>query len=274
MKTNQSNETPLHNQRRYSYSAEYFHDLYAIEDKHFWFVARNHIIGHVITQIAGDLGGNYRVLEIGSGDGNTLRVLREHCPGGSVFGMDVFMEGLMYARNRTSCKLIQADLNHMPFREEFDVICLFDVLEHLADDVEALVKINEVLKPNGTIIVTVPAHRRFWSSYDKASGHFRRYETEELTRKFEESGYRVIYATAYMAVIVPFVWFVRKVGEMFYKQPMRVKSQEQIIRHQVTVVPVINNLLRFILIQEGRFIVRKKKLPFGTSLLIVAQKSN
>ena len=73
---------------------------------------------------------------------------------------------LMYARNRTTCKLIQADVFRMPFQDEFDVVCLFDVLEHLKDDIEALVKIKEVVKPKGTVVVTVPAHRRLWSSYD------------------------------------------------------------------------------------------------------------
>ena len=93
MKTNQTNETTSHSERRFDYKAEYFHALYPIEDKHFWFSARNHVIGHVIDQIVGDLRGNYRVLEIGTGNGNALRILENHCPDGSVFGMDVFMEG-------------------------------------------------------------------------------------------------------------------------------------------------------------------------------------
>ncbi|HLH74247.1 MAG TPA: class I SAM-dependent methyltransferase, partial [Chloroflexota bacterium] len=79
---------------RTSYDPLYFASLYAIEDRHFWFQGRNRIIGILVKQEVARLTSDYRVLEVGCGTGNVLRILRQVCTHGHVIGMDLFGEGL------------------------------------------------------------------------------------------------------------------------------------------------------------------------------------
>src|SRR5947207_11114283 len=100
--------------------------------------ARNQIIAAVVKQLTADLAPGYRVLEVGCGTGNVLRILQRACRNGSVIGMDLFAEGLRYARERTHCPLVQGDLRSPCFGAQFDLIGLFDVLEHVPDDTHVL----------------------------------------------------------------------------------------------------------------------------------------
>ena len=122
------------NQVPSSYDPAYFAPLFAVEDKHFWFRVRNLMIQTLVRQVIADFPSGYRVLEVGCGSGNVLRVLEETCTRGKVVGMDLFADGLKYARKRTTCSLVQGDMQNPPFGTQFDLIGLFDVLEHLPDD--------------------------------------------------------------------------------------------------------------------------------------------
>src|SRR5438094_10550414 len=102
--------------------------LFDAEDRHFWFRARNTVIGRVVGQLVRGLPAGYRVLEVGCGNGNVLRVLERVCAGGEVAGMDLVGEKLRFARRRTSCALRQGNLYELPGGEPFHLIGMFDVL--------------------------------------------------------------------------------------------------------------------------------------------------
>ncbi len=70
----------------------------------------------------------------------------------------------------------------------FDVLCAFDVLEHIEDDQGALRQWLSWLKPNGRLLLSVPAHMKLWSVGDVWAGHFRRYERRPLTTLLAECG--------------------------------------------------------------------------------------
>src|SRR6059036_3246571 len=93
-----------------SYDPAWFARLADIEDRHFWFRARNEVIAALARQITRGLEPGYRVLEVGCGTGNVLRFLEKACPQGTVIGMDLFGEGLAFARRRTKCPLVQGDM--------------------------------------------------------------------------------------------------------------------------------------------------------------------
>ena len=89
-----------------SYDPAYFKELFEVEDRHFWFRARNRMISVVVKQILSDPAESYKILEIGCGTGNVLRILDQACPAGMVIGADLFAQGLQYARQRTTCPLV------------------------------------------------------------------------------------------------------------------------------------------------------------------------
>jgi SAM-dependent methyltransferase len=225
-----------------------------------------------VGQITADLAPAYRVLEVGCGTGNVLQVLEQTCKNGMVMGMDLFSEGLQYAQERTSCLLVQGDIQSPPFLTHFNMIGLFDVLEHLPDDMRVLHHLHTMLAKDG-ILLTVPAHPSLWSYFNEASCHCRRYTSTELEGKLEHAGYQVEYMTQYMASIFPMLWLGRWLKSLIDRRPGgRADRINASTRAELRITPVVNNLLALLLAQETRMIARRRRLPIGTSLLAIALK--
>ena len=254
---------------------EYFEELFRIEDRHFWFRARNAAILSVLKSVVSGLRPGYRVLEIGCGTGNVLRFVDEACPDGDVFGLDLFLEGLSRARHRVSCPLIAGDIRGAPFAGSVDVIGVFDVLEHLDDDEGVLVAMREMLRPGGSLLLTVPASPGLWSYFDEISCHRRRYDEADLGRKLERTGFRVLYSTPYMAVLHPIVWLSRRINSLVNRQPdLPEKARNaELAEHDLRVVPGINGVLYRLLRFDTLALRRRRRLPFGSSLLVLAEKT-
>ena len=193
-----------------TFNPDFFESLFASEDRHFWFQARNRVIAALVRQLTSAWPPGYRVLEVGCGTGNTLRVLESVCTNGLVVGLDLFAEGLRFARSRVQCPLIRGDIRRLPFLPSFALIGLFDVLEHLPDDIAVLRHLREVLLPGGQLCLTVPAHMSLWSYFDEASHHCRRYEPAELEGKLGQAGFEVEYVSQYMRLLYPLMWFGRR----------------------------------------------------------------
>jgi SAM-dependent methyltransferase len=79
----------------------------------------------------------------------------------------------------------------------FDLVCAFEVLEHLRDDVDALRRWRRHLRPGGWVIVSVPAGRAKFGPSDRRQGHFRRYEREDLARALGEAGFAEPHVVTY-----------------------------------------------------------------------------
>jgi len=251
------------------YDPAYFDRLCAIESRHFWFRARNRVIADVVGQ-SGLIREGAMALEAGCGNGAVLAVLRNTFRGGTVMGMDAFIEGLRTARHRTACQVVQGDINHLPFRPSFDLIALLDVLEHLEDDVGALEKLHGSLTPRGALLLTVPARRSLWSYFDEAAHHRRRYESDELEAKLVATGYRVEYLNHFMLSLFPLVWLGRRLHVLVGRGCLG-RDPHQLTSSELRVVPVLNELLVYVLALEAR-VARRRRVPLGTSLIALARR--
>lgn len=78
-----------------------------------------------------------------------------------------------------------------------DAIIFFEVLEHLENEKDALIKINSWLKPGGYLIISVPAHMSKWGHDDEIFGHKRRYEKKHLCTLLTASKFEVIQFYSY-----------------------------------------------------------------------------
>lgn len=256
-----------------TYDPDFFAPLFAIEDRHFWFRARNHLLAAVARQLTAGMHSGYRVLEVGCGTGSVLKTLEAACPDGCVYGMDLYREGLVYARRRVSAPLVQGDVHRPPFAQQFDLIGMFDVLEHLPDDVGVLRDLGKMLAPGGWLMLTVPAYRSLWSYFDEAARHQLRYAPSELRERLLAAGFRVEYLSPYMTLLFPLVWLARRVAA---RLPGKAASEEQrnhdLTENELRTIPVVNEILAWILSQETRPILARRVLPFGTSLIAIAQK--
>jgi SAM-dependent methyltransferase len=74
--------------------------------------------------------------------------------------------------------------------ETFDLICAFEVLEHIEDDAAALAEWIKPLRPGGSVMISVPAHQERYGPFDEYVGHFRRYDGPGMTALLEGLGFQ------------------------------------------------------------------------------------
>lgn len=80
------------------------------------------------------------------------------------------------------------DLSALAPGETFDVVCAFEVLEHLEDDAGALADWVARARPGGSVLISTPAHQSRYGVQDELVGHFRRYDPPALAALMRESG--------------------------------------------------------------------------------------
>ena len=252
------------------YDPAFFAKLNILEESHFWFRARRRAVGTLLGQLTAQFPDGYKVLELGCGNGGMLKLLKQSCPGGHVFGMDLFSEGLKYAALRSDCPLVQGDVLQPPFSQELHLVGMFDVLEHIQQDAQVLKSIYNMLVPGGAVCITVPAHMSLWSYFDTAAHHARRYTFEQLRQRMLEAGFEVEYQTEFMSWIFPFVWLGRRINR--YRSQLDSSNATELTETDFRVIPGINRLLDWVLSGEAELIRNRRRITTGVSLLAVGRK--
>jgi SAM-dependent methyltransferase len=92
-----------------------------------------------------------------------------------------------FARARLG-EVIHGDASALAADRTFDLVCAFEVLEHLADDGAAIRSWAQLVRPGGWLLLSVPANRARWGATDVKAGHYRRYDRGELARLLAASG--------------------------------------------------------------------------------------
>src|SRR5581483_5167559 len=183
------------------FPAESFERLVALEEKYFWFLSRNEMILWALKKWLRQKG---KLLEIGCGTGFVLSALERALPEMEMFGSEIYATGLSQAATRLKRSgLFQMDARRIPYRDEFDVIGLFDVLEHIPEDEDVLRQAYLALKPQGGLLLTVPQHGFLWSYVDEISHHVRRYERRDLLEKVKRAGFEVVETTSFVSLLMP-----------------------------------------------------------------------
>lgn len=91
-----------------------------------------------------------------------------------------------------SADVLEADLTSLPFEpERFDAAVLGEVLEHIEHDGLALMEVHRVLRPEGVLALSVPAHPKLFGPSDRWAGHERRYTRQELLEACSTAGFSV-----------------------------------------------------------------------------------
>jgi SAM-dependent methyltransferase len=120
--------------------------------------------------------GVHDVLEIGCGQGAVGARLaqRYHYLGlePDAASCAVAQQRMSAARHGEVRNITLADLGP----QQFDLVCAFEVLEHIDDDAGAVRDWAARLRPGGWLMLSVPAHQRRYGPADELVGHFRRYD--------------------------------------------------------------------------------------------------
>ena len=171
-----------------------------LEARHWWFVARRRIIASLIRRAMGKRSG--RILEAGCGSGGNLQMLRNF---GEVDAFEFYGPAREEAMRKSGLTIPFGALpDALPFAgSQYDLIGLFDVLEHIRDDVGSLAALGERLGEGGKILVTVPALPLLWSGHDVRHHHFRRYTRSTLAEAAAKAGLKVSYSSYFNFFLFP-----------------------------------------------------------------------
>jgi SAM-dependent methyltransferase len=131
-----------------------------------------------------------RVLEIGPGGGAMgALIARRH----EYVGVEPDPIAFSRARQRLEAlgrgEVLNGSIEALAGQPPFDVVCAFEVLEHIEDDVAALEAWFGWVRPGGRVLLSVPAWQHRWGALDVKAGHIRRYSPESLRRSLEAAGF-------------------------------------------------------------------------------------
>jgi SAM-dependent methyltransferase len=231
--------------------------LYEVKAGHFWFTHRRLAIRDAARScLAGRPGA--RLLDLGCGDGEVLVELSNVSP---AIGLDPRINDLSLAQRRGAKRLVNAAGDRPPFARTFDLVGLFDVVEHVEDDTGLLRRARELVVPGGYVLLTVPADPRLWGKYDRYAGHYRRYSRSALQDLLRRAGLEQIRISPLFRIL----WPLARV------QTLLQRNQEVVDpAREYRVGPVFNRLLRFALgVERGLF--GSSDRVTGTSWLAIAQ---
>lgn len=247
------------------YPLDAFARLFAIEDRSFWFRGRNRILRLLLKRYQKASG--CRFLEVGCGTGFVLQMVAEAFPTWETCGTDLHLEALRFARLRNArIRLFQADIVKFPLHDWCNVLGLFDVIEHIEDDVRFLQAACALLCPGGLLVVSVPQHPWLWSDYDSKGGHKRRYTRKELRRKMESLELKILHTTSFVTFLLPVLASARSLR----CGPKGTRGSTSF--HDLRPGSLLNAVGEMAMLLDETLIRLGLSLPWGGSLVVIARK--
>jgi len=245
------------------YKPDFFAELAKIEANNFWFTSRNLLITWAFKRYFAEAKNFF---EIGCGTGFVLSCIKETFPTLSLYGSDIYAEGLHYAKKRLgNIEFFQMDAREVPFENEFDTIGLFDLLEHIDDDELVLSQIYKALRNDGGVMLTVPQHTFLWSQIDEEACHLRRYNRQKLKSKVERAGFKTVDIISFVSLLLP-IMMVSRLRKKSLNKKLSVLSE-------LKLDTLTNAMLKRLMDAERLLIRFGVRPPLGGSLLLVAYKT-
>jgi len=151
---------------------------------------------------------------------------------------------------------VRADACRLPFANETaDTILALDLLEHIKDDAGAIAEFHRVLRPGGSLVAIVPAHKWLWGLHDELLGHYRRYTRKEVAKLLKR--FNAVYLSHFGGLILP--------GQLFVRRGM------QSINGTNDIPGWLDKLL-YTCVRIDAAIIPRIPLPLGGSIIAVAEK--
>lgn len=229
------------------------------EHDHWWFKGRRYFIERTIDGLK--LPKDAQVLDAGCGSGGNLALLSKY---GVVSGFEFDATAREMAKDTGLAEVDFGALpQSIPFdNRKFDLIGLFDVLEHLEFPVESLLALRERLTPCGHIVITVPALPWLWGPHDEVHQHFRRYTAPSLTKHLQSAGLSVQYISYMNTLLLPLA--------------VAQRLKERVKGYKVGALMPSNavNSTLYSIWKLERFFIPKHSLPVGLSLIAVVSAAS
>lgn len=252
-------------QVRLEMEIEAYEELNRLEPTHWWYQGMRQITDQLLVSIL-KKEQMHQVLDVGCGVGGNLAALS---PYGQTWGIDYSPIALNFARKLYQHKLALANAEHLPYAtHSFDLITSFDVLycREVADDILALSEIARVLRPDGLVLIRLPALDWFYGPHDQFVHGARRYSASELQIKLRTVGLEPLHCIYANSILSPLIFIIRQWQRIWISPTQKHKSDVK------AVPPIINKTLIAILVFEARCISAGVRFPFGVSVFCLAYK--
>lgn len=238
---------------------------FEIEKNSFWFEHRNKCITTIIEQYHPP----GTVFDVGGGNGIVASAIQNM--GIEVVLVEPGKTGAINSKQNGIQSVICSTLEGADFQENsIPAIGLFDVIEHIENDLEFLATIKRLLIPGGKLYITVPAYDFLWSNEDKYADHFRRYTSSALKEKLNTSGYNIVYSTyIFSYLLFPILFFRAIPSRLGFRKTINI---DQEINEHRPPSGFIGGLLHQFTTHELHILKNKKAITFGGSCLAVAEK--
>ncbi len=236
-----------------------------LEGEHWWFRARRVILRDLLAQLKWP--DRPRILEIGVGPGYNL--LEVYPPDACLEGVEPDQGLARLAAKRGPAAIFQAPVDQLPLEIQdgsYDGITMFDVLEHIQDDTDALQIVHRKLRSGGRLVISAPAYNWLWGQQDIVNQHCRRYTLRTLREKLKAANFMIERATYFNTFLFPPIAVVRLAAHFTRRQPAS--------EGDFAYVPGSSNAALFSLFASERVFLRFLDFPFGVSVFAAARKDS
>jgi ubiquinone/menaquinone biosynthesis C-methylase UbiE len=252
----------------------YYIDYYELERKHWWFTARLDILESILTKriLSTDKNKDHiNILNIGVATGATTQMLSKY---GNVTSLEYDEGCCQFLLTKTGIQAVNASVTDMPFPDQsYDLVCAFDVIEHVENDNLAIQEISRVLKIGGQSFTTVPAFQSLWGDHDIINHHYRRYKKQNYNKLFSVNNIYTSYLNNFNFWLFIPIALVRIITRVI-KSDTKNDSTKSTDNEGLNSNKFVGKLLKAIFKSEKHLINLGIKLPFGVSIVHIGQKQH
>jgi SAM-dependent methyltransferase len=249
-----------------SYPAHGHADCWRIEDGSFWFQHRNRCILAAVERHPPP----GPVFDVGGGNGFVAAALAR--AGREVVLVEPGPQGAANAATRGLREVVCATLDQAAFQPgSLPAVGLFDVVEHIPDDLGFLRTVAGLMTDGGLLYITVPAHQRLWSAEDEDAGHHRRYDGRSLQAVVRAAGFNTLYCSAFFRPLLLPIALARALP---YRLGLRRRAAgaQAIAREHGSGGGRAVRAMQSLLAPEVGHIAAGRTMRLGASLLLVAAR--
>jgi SAM-dependent methyltransferase len=218
----------------------------------FWFRAKYKLIRLLMEKNCNKNSDEpLKILSIRTGTGDDLKILQSF---GNNYVTDILPEALEIVPDDLCFEKRLADACNLPYEDNFfDIVVSFDVFENIENDVKAVSEVHRTLKKGGSLVYSVPAGPKLFSSHDVALEHFRRYDKKMVKNLF--ANFEITKLYSWNALLYPLIAISR----------IKNKNAEPKVDHPQ--LPGIIDKIFYLLILFDNFLIKRGlNLPVGVSI--------
>ena len=244
----------------------YYLEYFDLERNHWWFKIRSQIIEDCLKRAIQTQQKPLSILNIGAATAATSQMLSKY---GHVTSIEYDAECCKLTKEKLGIDIIFGSILELQFENNsFDIVCAFDVIEHVDNDVIAVNEMKRVCTNGGFVYITVPAFMLLWSHHDVINQHYRRYIKRNVIKLLENGG-KPLFITYFNFILFFPILVFRLISKLIPKQLIRKESGSDF-----TIVSnknILNDICQAIFNFE-RKLLSVLTFPFGVSFLLLWKK--